>query len=96
MMGVWKPESVTGMVNVPALSLTISLSLPKFTVVDNRWRSSRASNDALRWNAHEQLRRDPVRVRQRECRMAENHDARAIGDSFLHEIRPVVAQQSDT
>ena len=86
-------ESVTGMLNVPALSLTVSLPVLKLTD-DNRRRSSRASNDALRWNARERLRRAPVWVRRRrECRKEENQDARVMGHSSVDEARGVMVRR---
>jgi hypothetical protein len=52
------------MLNEPALSSTVSLAVLKPTD-DNRERSSRASNDALRRDACERLRRVPVGPKRR-------------------------------
>ena len=58
-------ESVTAIENPPLLPSTLSPAVLKLTV-DNSERTSRASNDALRRDARERLRRAPVRVRRRQ------------------------------
>ena len=86
-------ESITGILNVPALALTLSLSFRNCTV-DIRRRSSRASNDARRLNARERLRRAPDRVSRRECCMEENQDARVMPHSPVNEVRGLIVRRN--
>ena len=93
---VGEPESVTGMLNVPALALTVSLPALKLTD-DSTKRSSNASRNALRSNTFERLRRPPFWAwRRRECFNEENQDASVMGPvlCFVVGIRSTIRRRS--